>query len=130
MATHKGANGNGQVGTRGIGHPNIYLEKDFASSEGWYVRVETMMPIPDSDFDTVNAWLAKSDTGGKVAADYLIDKVPGDKGQSVNRNARHMVAAAFGFELDSKTGKIKGFETGKSALGGSDSRTGERRPTP
>ena len=129
MASNKGANGDGRVGTRGIGHPNIYLEKDFASSEGWYVRVETMMPIPDSDFDTVNAWLAKSDAGGKAAANYLIEKVPGDKGQNANRNARHMVAAAFGFELDSK-GKVKRPETGESIPGGSASRAGERRPTP
>jgi hypothetical protein len=78
----------------GIGHPNIILKKDYRdpSDSRWAVCVETTVPIDNEE--EVRTWL---DNGSiRALAESVIGQVP-DEGDQVG--ARHMVAAAFGFEL-------------------------------
>jgi|SwirhisoilCB2_FD_contig_31_20638075_length_893_multi_3_in_0_out_0_2 hypothetical protein len=88
---------------RGIGHPNIILQKDYAGDAQWYAKVETMVPIPDQDVPKLEEWLESANTGGIDLANYLVKKVPDNDKRA---DARHMIAAALGFEMDRKTGKI------------------------
>jgi hypothetical protein len=77
----------------GKGIPNLYLQKDYASQEGWCVRVETIVPVNNKK--EIEDWL-DAKARSKDLADSLIGQVP-DGGDQFG--ARHMVAAALGFEL-------------------------------
>ena len=84
-----------QLGALGKGIPNIYLQKDYANTEGWCVRVETLVPIKNEK--EVREWLdTRANSKPKELADSLIEQVP-DGGDQFG--ARHMVAAALGYEL-------------------------------
>jgi hypothetical protein len=81
----------------GKGHPNITLERDYRDPAyaGWNVRVETLVPI-DNEPD-IRKWLEDNTNASiKTLANSILDQVP-DAGDQLG--ARHMVAAAFGFEL-------------------------------
>ncbi len=92
----------------GLGIPNLWVEADYAGARApaWRLRVETLVPIgDDQELAKVKGWLASQAAADKRSlADHLVPKVPG--GGPGQMDAKRMVAAAFGFELD-KTGKIK-----------------------
>ncbi|MEO7503539.1 MAG: hypothetical protein ABIW94_12955 [Gemmatimonadaceae bacterium] len=79
----------------GTGHPNLILQRDFADIDGWVATVETTVPIEDSKRQQIEEWLALPRS--KALADYLVGRVPAD---TRSDRAKHMIAAAFGFEWD------------------------------
>jgi hypothetical protein len=85
----------GRLTPLGIGHSNIFLERDYRGDKGWCVRVETEIPIKNEP--EVKAWLESTKPGDiEALVTSVIGQVPDMGGQL---GARHMVAAAFGFEL-------------------------------
>ena len=97
------ANGKDVVENLGLGHPNLFLQNDYKGDKKWYARVETIVPIDPGDFKKVEAWFELPDAGGLDAATYLADRVPVGNNSSA---AKHMVAAAYGMELDAKSEKV------------------------
>jgi hypothetical protein len=86
--------GPGQV--EGIGHPNVILQNDFRGTAGWCVVVETAVPV--KNFDDIRALLESGKPADlRPLAESIVAQVPADGGDQFG--ARHMVAAAFGFEL-------------------------------
>jgi hypothetical protein len=117
-------NGKDVVTNLGLGHPNLFLQNDYRGDKKWYARVETIVPIDPGDFDKVQEWFEMPDAGGFAAASYLADRVPAGNNP---RAAKHMVAAAFGMELDSKGEKVVREKTDSTSQA---IPMGDRSPTP
>ncbi len=78
----------------GTGHPNLILQRDFADAEGgWVATVETTVPIEETKREQIEEWLASAHP--RALVEYLVGRVPADPRAD---NAKHMIAAAFGFE--------------------------------
>lgn len=123
------ANGKDVVTNLGLGHPNLFLQNDFKGDKKWYARIETIVPIDPGDFDKVATWFALPDSGGIDAASYLAARVP--PAGNNPRAAKHMVAAAFGMELDPNGDRV--IESKFVPKTGSSSQTipmGDQPPTP
>lgn len=101
--------GQGPMTNLGLGHPNIYLQKDYRGDNKWYARVETMVPVgTPEDLAQCEKWFEQADAGGFDAASFLAGRVPAGMDPVA---ARHMIAAAFGMEFEPKTGKVVRPET-------------------
>jgi len=77
----------------GIGHPNLIFQRDYRDIKGWCVVVDTIVPVKNEN--EIKDWL---DSGRdiRLLTNSLIEQTPDGGDQT---GARHMLAAALGFEL-------------------------------
>lgn len=98
----KGTGKKAEQQDRGTGHPNLFIERDYAAESRvtkWAIRVETRVEIGDDDDDDELKKVIKMLKDEKFAklARYLMDKMPhtDDTRTHAKKRARRLVAGAL-----------------------------------